>query len=166
LRISIAVLAALGAGIAAYLTVVKLSGAPIACSTGGCETVAQSHYSAVGGVPVAALGLGAYLLIFVSALLASDVLVLAAAIVSAGGALFAAYLLYVQAAVLHAYCQWCLASDVVLAVLVVLTVRRALRLSREERADRPDGSSPSARPAAARARSPQAAPSPQSPRTG
>src|SRR5574337_1572792 len=34
------------------------------CPTGGCDIVNQGEYSEVGGIPVAAFGVGAYLLLF------------------------------------------------------------------------------------------------------
>jgi uncharacterized membrane protein len=167
LRIAIAALALVGAGIASYLTAVKLSGAPIACATGGCETVAHSRYSAVGGIPVASFGLVAYLLVLASTFVVLDIAVVAAAALATASTLVAAYLVYVQASVLHAYCQWCLASDTIFAVLLVLTLVRALRLSpRAESAGRPGGSGPSTRPAAGRARGRREEPSRPSPRTG
>ncbi len=42
------------------------------------------------------------------------------------GVLFAAWLLYAQIALIHAICQWCVASDVVIALLAVATVLRAI----------------------------------------
>ena len=40
--------------------------------------------------------------------------------------LFAAWLLYAQIALIHAICQWCVASDVVISLLAVFTVLRAI----------------------------------------
>jgi uncharacterized membrane protein len=125
LRVAIAALSALGAAIAAYLTYVKLSGSAVACVTGGCETVERSRYSEVAGVPVAALGLGAYVVLFATALSRWEAARLAAPAIALGGAIYALYLLYVQAAILDAFCQWCLASDGVLLLLVGLTCARA-----------------------------------------
>ena len=45
LRAAIAVLAVLGAGIAAYLTVAHFTHTQVACVDGGCETVQSSKYS-------------------------------------------------------------------------------------------------------------------------
>jgi uncharacterized membrane protein len=41
-----------------------------------------------------------------------------------GGLAFAGYLLYVQAALIGAFCQWCLASDLILLLLAVATSLR------------------------------------------
>ena len=72
LRAAIAVLAVLGAGIAAYLTVAHLTHTQVACVTGGCETVQNSRYSELIGIPVAAIGLAGYVLIGASAGFRSD----------------------------------------------------------------------------------------------
>lgn len=127
LRVAIAVLALAGAGVAAYLTVTKLSGSAPVCATGGCETVQSSRYSELAGIPVALLGLIGYVVIAGSAAVRGEVAAAIGAAAALGGAFYAAYLLYVQAAVIDAYCQWCLTSDAILFVLVPLTLLRLLR---------------------------------------
>jgi uncharacterized membrane protein len=67
-----AVLALVGASIAAYLTYARYSKSAIACPTSGCETVQSSSYAVVAGVPVALLGLVAYLVILVGLALPRD----------------------------------------------------------------------------------------------
>ena len=161
LRAAIAVLSALGAGIAAYLTATHLAHTQVACLTGGCETVQSSRYSELAGIPVAAIGLAGYAGLALSAAFRGDLWRAAGVTMALGGFGFAAYLIWVQAGVLHAYCQWCLASDAVLALLVVATLARAWR------GDRPDAA-PS-RPAprrSARARGRRAAPPPPRRSTG
>ena len=57
-------LAVLGALDSLYLTYIKYANAPAFCSgVGDCESVNNSVYSQVAGVPIALFGLGAYLLI-------------------------------------------------------------------------------------------------------
>jgi uncharacterized membrane protein len=127
LRVAILGLSLLGAGIAAYLTVAHLAHVQLACATGGCETVQTSRYAEIGGVPVAALGLGGYLVLAASALRMDELARLAGFAVALAGVLFAGYLVYVQAAVLDAWCQWCLASDALLLLLAPTTLLRAVR---------------------------------------
>jgi uncharacterized membrane protein len=127
LRVAICVLAAAGVAICAYLLYERWTGGPLVCSTGGCETVQESKYSKIAGIPVALLGLFAYVGIFVSGLLRSELARAAGAAIAVGGVAFALYLVYVQNSKIHAWCQWCLASDVILAVLAVLTSWRLLR---------------------------------------
>jgi uncharacterized membrane protein len=56
LRIAVALLALVGAGIAGYLTYARYAHVSIACSTGGCETVQSSEYAEIVGLEVASLG--------------------------------------------------------------------------------------------------------------
>jgi hypothetical protein len=58
-----AALALIGVGITAYLTFAHYADGSIVCPTDGCETVQRSSYALLGSVPVALLGLGAYLVI-------------------------------------------------------------------------------------------------------
>lgn len=127
LRTLIAGLALAGAAIAAYLTYTRYSGARIVCATGGCETVQQSEYATVLGVPVAVLGLAAYLAILTTAFARGPLATALGAALSAGGLFFSLYLLYAQLLEIGAVCQWCLAQDAVMALLVVATARRLHR---------------------------------------
>jgi uncharacterized membrane protein len=127
LRAATVALATLGAGVTGYLTVVHYTGAHLACPTSGCETVQRSGYAELAGVPVALLGLLAFVAIVAAALV--DLPEIGAALVLASF-LFSAYLFAVQAAVIHALCAWCVASDVALTLLLPLAVMR-LRSSSE-----------------------------------
>ena len=124
LRASVAAVALAGAAVAGYLTWVRYSGATIACTTGGCETVQSSSYSEIVGVPVALLGLLGYLAIAASALRETELFRVAGAAVALAAAGFGAYLLVVQIAVIGAVCDWCLTSDAIAAALAVVTVLR------------------------------------------
>ncbi|HUZ14583.1 MAG TPA: vitamin K epoxide reductase family protein [Gaiellaceae bacterium] len=127
LRASVLILSSLGAGIAAYLTVTHLAHVQVACATGGCETVQTSRYAEVAGIPVAAIGLAGYLVLAGTAIARGSVARAAGFVAALAGVAVAMVLLYVQVAVLHAYCQWCLASDAILVALVPLTLLRASR---------------------------------------
>jgi uncharacterized membrane protein len=124
LRAGVGLLAAAGAGIAGYLLYERLSGGTIACSTGGCEQVQDSEYAEVAGVPVALLGLLAYLAILATSFSTLELARATGAAVALGGLAFSTYLLYVQLALIEALCQWCVASDLVLTGLAVLTTLR------------------------------------------
>ena len=123
LRIAAAVFALAGLGVATYLTWAHYADASVICvSGGGCETVQESTYSEIAGIPVAALGVAAYATIL--ALIAWDTPAarLAAAAIALVGLLFSGYLLVLQLFVIDAICVWCVANDVVIApALAVLT---------------------------------------------
>lgn len=126
-RLAAGVVALAGAAIAGYLTWVHYDAAALVCvAGGGCETVQQSSYAEVAGIPVALAGLLAYSTVL--GLLVWDVpnARLAAAMVAVVGLAFSLYLLALQLFVIDAVCVWCLANDVVVAPL--LAVLTALRL--------------------------------------
>ena len=130
LRAAIAALALVGAAVAAYLVYARYSGTQLACTTGGCETVQHSRYAKAAGIPVAVLGLAAYLAVFVTALSTRvEAAAIGAAIVLAG-LVFGIYLIVVQVAVIEAICQWCLISDAVLALLALASAERLRRPTR------------------------------------
>ena len=128
LRVAIAALAAVGLGIAVYLTYVHYAGVEPFCVAGGggCEKVQTSDYAALAGVPVAVLGLIGYVLILASALVRSESGRLAGAALALSGFGFSAYLTYREIYTIEAICQWCVASAVVMALLAGLTAARLL----------------------------------------
>src|SRR5688572_9052137 len=63
------VLALIGLVIACYLTYVHYNHDALICTTGGCETVQQSDYATITGIPVALFGVGMFLTLIVLALL-------------------------------------------------------------------------------------------------
>ena len=101
----------------------------LACTTGGCETVQHSRYAKAAGIPVAVLGLAAYVAVFATTLSARvEGAAIGAAIVLAGLA-FGVYLIVIQVAVIDAICQWCLASDGILALLAIGAAERLRRVA-------------------------------------
>ncbi len=127
LRIAAAVVAGAGVVVAGYLTWVHFDDTALMCvSGGGCETVQDSEYAVIAGVPVAALGLGAYALVLCLIGWDTPTARLGAATVALVGLLFSMYLLALQLFVIDAVCVWCMANDVVIAPL--LAVLTALRL--------------------------------------
>jgi uncharacterized membrane protein len=131
LRTGVAALALVGVAIAGYLTYVHYAGVSITCSTGGCETVQHSRYAEIFGVPVALLGLLAFVGILASAIRGGIEGRAATLSISLVGVAFAAYLLVVQLAVIGAVCEWCVASDAVttlIAALALFAARDDLRV--------------------------------------
>jgi uncharacterized membrane protein len=131
LRTAVAALALVGVAIAGYLTYVHYAGVSITCSTGGCETVQHSRYAEISGVPVALLGLLAFVGILASAIRGGIEGRAATLSISLAGVAFAAYLLVVQLAVIGAVCEWCVASDAVttlIAALALFAARDDLRV--------------------------------------
>ena len=126
LRVAAGLVALAGVAVAGYLTWAHFADTSVLCvAGGGCETVQESKYAEIAGIPVALLGLGSYVTIL--ALVAWDSVGarLAAAGLAFVGLLFSMYLLVLQLFVIDAVCIWCMANDVVIApTLAVLTALR------------------------------------------
>ena len=127
LRAGVGVLASAGLVVAGYLTYARYAGATITCSTGGCETVQESSYATVAGVPVPVLGLLGYAALLATALFAHDLARAAGAAVALGAFAFSAYLLVVQLALIDAVCDWCVVSDAIVTALVPFAILRLRR---------------------------------------
>jgi uncharacterized membrane protein len=125
-RLGIAVLALLGIGVAAYLTVIHYAHVAPICTTGGCEKVQHSSYAELHGVPVALLGLVAYVVVLATAAVRGLPAAALGAVVGLVGVAFSGYLLWAQLARIHAICQWCVGNDAIVAVLAVLCLYRVL----------------------------------------
>jgi uncharacterized membrane protein len=122
-------LAALGFGIAAYLTYVHYRGIKVACLAGGggCEQVQASAYSKLAGIPVATIGLVGYTVIIITLVVPGERARLATAGATIVGWAFSAYLTYRELFTIHAICQWCVASAVIMTALMALAIVRYLR---------------------------------------
>jgi uncharacterized membrane protein len=123
------VLTAVGIGLATYLTYIHYAGLKPACTAGeSCTKVQTSVYSKVGGVPVALMGLVGYIAIMGSLLAPpgenSRLATMALTLVGFG---FSAYLTYRELFSIHAICEWCVSSAVILTILMLLSLWRFLR---------------------------------------
>jgi len=129
LRIAIIVVCLVGIGDAAYLTYVHYAGLKVVCLAGGggCETVQASRYAKLGGVPVAVLGLIGYISILGSTFIRGELGRASGVAIAFVGFCFSMYLTYRELFTIHAICQWCVASAVLMTILVILTTVRFLR---------------------------------------
>lgn len=128
LRRAIAFVAALGVGVATYITIAESGGGAAACVAGGhgCATVAESEYSELFGVNVSIFGIIGYILILGTVFFVSDVVRLAGFALALGGFGFSIYLTYLEIWEIEAICQWCVASAVLMTVLFVLNATRLI----------------------------------------
>jgi uncharacterized membrane protein len=129
-----ALLALVGLCDAIYLTVEHLNGSTLQCSiTHGCAEVLGSRYATFGGLPLAAFGAAAYFTAFSLATLAAFGYASARKLLAALAALmflFSLWLLYLQAFVLHAFCQYCLLSASVATLLLIVVILRRFAVRR------------------------------------
>jgi uncharacterized membrane protein len=118
------VLSGLGIVLAAYLTWVHFDSGSLVCGLGDCHAVQASEFATIGPVPVALLGLGMYAVVFVANVLAlvqparAPLMAVVAFGLLLAGTLYAAYLTWLEVAVIYAICQWCVASAVLSLVLL------------------------------------------------
>jgi uncharacterized membrane protein len=133
LAVVLLALALIGLVISAYLLSVRLAGELPACPiTGGCETVQQSEYSAIAGIPVAAMGLVYSIVLIVATAIWWRLGDRRAIYVAYGlgliGTLMVAYLTYLELFVIHAICVWCVGYGLTVVigwVGAIVAVRRA-----------------------------------------
>lgn len=123
-------LSAAGVAVSGYLTYTHYSQTMLACFGGshGCDIVNTSPYAEVGGVYVGVFGLAGYLLLLVLSLVETrDLASLRGPVrplffgVALVGFLYSAYLTAIELIVLHAICQWCIASAVIMTVLFIVS---------------------------------------------
>jgi uncharacterized membrane protein len=124
-RQGIAILALAGFFISTYLWLWKIGRlGTLQCGSGGCERVQTSVYADFLGIPVALYGVAGYAALLAVSLVglhgrflesrAPTLLVFALASV---GLVFTGYLTYLEAAVIGAWCRWCLASAGVIVAI-------------------------------------------------
>jgi uncharacterized membrane protein len=131
----LAVLDIVGLAIASYLAIVEVGGGVPACGPlKGCETVALSEYSRIGGVPVAVYGVGLSLILFSLAIAWWRTnlygLLLAHYGLSLAGVIFEVYFMYLQVAVIKAVCVWCTSYGLSLILRFVIALVVWLRQPR------------------------------------
>lgn len=121
----VAVLSLSGGFLAFYLVAHNLGWTgPVQCGAGDCGTVQSSRWAWVGPVPVSAIGLAGYASLFALSVLGLQERFVASRMVAFllfGGSLFgvafSAWLTYLEAAVIRAWCQYCVASAVLITII-------------------------------------------------
>jgi uncharacterized membrane protein len=127
----VALISLIGLGDAIYLTVQHITGASLRCTIiSGCSEVLSSPYAQVGPVPLAALGAAAYFVVFSLAILTAfsyPAVKLLLRILIGLMFLTTVWLLYLQAFVIHHFCQYCLLSAAVTTVLTLIVFLSSFR---------------------------------------
>lgn len=129
-RMWIALVSLAGLLLGLYLTLYKFGFiGSLACGVTSCETVQTSKWSVFLGLPVATWGAGFYAVMLILAIAGlqpryaeSRGLSLAFVVLTSWGLLFTAWLNYLEAFVIHAWCEWCLGSAAMVLILFGLTV--------------------------------------------
>ena len=128
----------IGLGIASYLAAVELANElPVCGPLRGCETVATSVYSRIGGpqgIPVAVFGVLLSITLFGLAMAwwrTGDERLLAAHYgLSLAGVMFEVYFTYLELFVIHAVCVWCVSYFISLLARFLVSLFVWLRRDR------------------------------------
>ena len=128
---TITILSVIGLIDSVYLLIYKLSNNNAMClGSGDCATVNASRYSELYGIPVALLGVLAYLAIIILVFFEmrnlftkenSSLLIFGISLV---GVLFSGYLTYIEYFVIHAVCPFCVASAIVITIIFIISLIR------------------------------------------
>lgn len=132
----IAILSLAGLFVAFYLMAHSFGWTgPLVCGVGDCSTVQASSWSKIGPVPVSLLGFLGYGGFLAAALVGlqpgaarspwvSRFLVGAASVALA----YSVFLTYLEAYVIHAWCQWCVISAVLVTLIFIAALPEWKRL--------------------------------------
>ena len=128
-RLASSGLALLGVLVAGYLALFELGvSQQLYCPIGECEEVNVSPYVYMLRVPLALLGVAAYLFILILNLVGlrwgdkrSGQITLLLFLFSLFGVAFSAYLTYLELFVLRAICSWCVVSAITMTAICILS---------------------------------------------
>ena len=126
----IAALALIGLFVATYLWLFKIGViGQMSCAVGSCEVVNTSKWAILFGQPVAFWGVGFYVATLTLALVGTTErfetdrrVTLALVALSGFGVLFSGWLTYLELAVIHAICMYCVISAGLVVVIFWLSV--------------------------------------------
>ena len=124
----------IGLLVSIYMTIYKFTNNESMCiGSSGCSEVNASRYSEINGIPVAVLGVIGYAAILALLFLEQrpgfiqedgSMLFFGISLI---GFLFTLYLIYLEIALIKAYCPFCLVSQAVMIVLFIISVIRLAR---------------------------------------
>ena len=133
---AVAILSLVGAFVAFYLLAANMGWIPpVPCGSGDCATVQSSKYAKVGPVPVSGIGLAGYVALLALALAGLQDRLSRSRLIPFllfGGALlgviFSGYLTYLEAAVIKAWCRYCVASAIIITIVFAATLPELKRI--------------------------------------
>lgn len=123
------VLSLVGLMIASYLTYTYLRHQGPVCLTGseGCVKVEQSRYAHPAGIPMPLFGVAGYLMLLTSAFMQGERARTAGMLLAVLAITVSLWLTYLEVAVIHAICYWCVSSAACAALHVVVNSVRFVR---------------------------------------
>ena len=132
--IALVTLAIIGLLVSIYMTIYKITSNDSMCiGSKDCSVVNASRYSEIYGIPVAVLGVVGYAAILAILLLERNpgffnqngTMLLFG--LSLTGFLFTLYLIFIEVALIKAYCPFCIASQTAMTLIFILSIIRVVR---------------------------------------
>jgi uncharacterized membrane protein len=124
----------IGLLVSIYMSIYKFTNNESMCiGSSGCSEVNASRYSEINGIPVAVLGVVGYAAILALLFIEQrpgfiqengNLLFFGISLI---GFLFTLYLIYLEIALIKAYCPFCLTSQAVMIVIFIISVIRLAR---------------------------------------
>jgi len=114
-----------GTAVSAYVWYKQVTTGPVLCIGAGCARVIRSPYGRLLGIPNGALGVVYFAAAALIPVIAGPGSALWSAMIAASVVALTlyGYLTYLQAAVLRAWCVWCLGSAALTAALLAAALR-------------------------------------------
>jgi uncharacterized membrane protein len=134
IEIMLVALAIIGLLVSIYMTIYKITSNDNMCiGSKDCSVVNQSRYAELYGIPVAVFGILGYAAILAVLLLERNpgffkqngTMLLFG--LSLTGFLFTLYLIFLEIAIIKAYCPFCITSQVAMTFIFILSVIRVVR---------------------------------------
>ena len=134
IEIALVALAIIGLLVSVYMTIYKITSNDSMCiGSKDCSVVNASRYSEIYGIPVAVIGLLGYAVILTVLLLERNpgffkqngAMLLFG--LSLTGFLFTLYLIFLEIALIKAYCPFCITSQAAMTIIFILSVIRLVR---------------------------------------
>ena len=128
------ILTILGLLVSIYMTIFKITNnAKMCIGSHGCSVVNSSRYAEVNGIPVAVLGVVGYTAILAVLFLErrpgffqqNGTLLFFG--LSLTGFLFTLYLIFVEVALIKAYCPFCITSQAAMTLIFIISVIRLVK---------------------------------------
>ncbi len=132
-QLSIA-LTIIGLFVSIYMTIYKITSNESMCvGSKDCSVVNASRYSEVNGIPVAVIGVAGYLALLAVQWLErkpgffqqNGTMIFFA--LSVTGFLFTVYLVFLEVALIKAYCPFCITSQVAMTLIFIISVIRLIK---------------------------------------
>lgn len=124
----------IGLLVSIYMTIFKITSNDKMCiGSKDCSVVNASRYSEVNGIPVAVIGVAGYLALLAAQWLErkpgffqqNGTMIFFA--LSVTGFLFTLYLIFLEVALIKAYCPFCITSQAAMTLIFVISVIRLIK---------------------------------------